>query len=65
MKRVRIPFFSQLINLKLDIPVNIDNSQFFVRMDFDRKHDLVYFFITSKLNKKLDETIISYIDLSI
>ena len=62
MKRVRIPFFSNLINLKLDIPVNIDNSQFFVRMDFDRKHDLVYFFITSKLNKKLDETIISYID---
>jgi hypothetical protein len=62
MKRVRIPFFSQLINLKLDIPVNIDNSQFFVRMDFDRKHDLVYFFITSKLHKKLDETIISYID---
>ena len=62
MKRVRIPFFSKFINLKVDIPVKIDNSQFFVRMDFDKKHDLVYFYIISKVNKKLDETIISHID---
>ena len=62
MKRVRIPFFSKFINLKLDIPVKIDNSQFFVRMDIDKKYDLVYFYIISKVNKKLDETIISHID---
>ena len=62
MKRIRIPFFSKSINLKLDIPVKIDNSQFFVRMDFDKKNDLVYFYIISKVNKKLDETIISHID---
>ena len=53
MKRVRIPFFSKLINLKQDIPVNIDNSQFFVRMDFDRKHDLVYFFIKLDILSKI------------
>jgi len=46
----------------MNIRVKIDNSQFYVKMDFDKKHDLVYFFITSKLNKKLDETIISYTD---
>src|SRR5688500_478560 len=62
MKRVRIPFFSRFINLKVDIPVKIDHSQFFVRMDFDKKHDVVYFYIISKVNKKLDETIISQID---
>ena len=62
MKRIRIPFFPKFINLRLDIPVKINNSQFFVRMDFDRKHDLVYFYITSKLYKKLDEAIISQID---
>src|SRR5215204_1717456 len=62
MKRVQIPFFSKFINLKLDIPVKIDNSQFFVRMDIDKKYDLVYFYIISKVNKKLDETIISQID---
>ena len=62
MKRVRIPLFSNFINLQMDIPVKIDNSQYYVRIDFDRKHDLVYFLITSKLNKELDKTIISYID---
>jgi hypothetical protein len=62
MIRVRIPFFSKFINLKVDIPVKIDNSQFFVRMDFDKKYNLVYFYIISKVNKKLDETIISQID---
>jgi hypothetical protein len=63
MKRIRIPFFSKFINLKLDISVKIDNSQqFVVRMDFDKKSDLVYFYITSKVYKKLDNTIISHID---
>ena len=62
MKRVRIPLFSKFINLQMDIPVKIDNSQLYVRIDFDRKRDFVYFFITSKLTKKLDETTISYID---
>lgn len=62
MKRVRIPFFSKFINLKVDIPVKIDNYQFFVRMNLDKKYDLVYFYIISKVNKKLDETIISQID---
>ena len=62
MKIAQIPFFSKFINLKVDIPVKIDNSQFFVRMDFDKKYDLVYFYIISKVNKKLDETIISHID---
>ena len=62
MKIVQIPFFSKFINLKVDIPVKIDNFQFFVRMDFDKKHDLVYFYIISKVNKKWDETIISHID---
>lgn len=62
MKRIRIPFFPKFISLRLDIPVKINNSQFFVRMNFDRKHDLVYFYITSKLYKKLDEAIISQID---
>jgi hypothetical protein len=62
MKRFRISLFSKFMNLKIDIPVKIDNSQFYVKINFDRKHDLVYFFITSKLNKELDETTISYID---
>ena len=62
MKRIRIPLFSKSINLKMDIPVKIDNSQLYVKMDFNKNHDLVYFFITSKLNKKLDERTISYID---
>jgi hypothetical protein len=62
MKRSLIPLFSKFINLKLDIPVKIDNSQFFVRMDLDKKNDIVYFSIISKVNKKLDETIISHID---
>ena len=62
MNRVQIPFFSKLIDLKLDIPVKIDNSQFFVRMDIDKKYDVVYFSIISRVNKKLDEKIISHID---
>lgn len=62
MKRVRIPLFSNFINLQMDIPVKINNSHLYVRIYFDKKHDLVYFLITSKLNKELDKTIISYID---
>ena len=41
MKRSLLPLFSKFINLKLDIPVKIDNSQFFVRMDLDKKNDIV------------------------
>jgi hypothetical protein len=61
MKRIQLPFFSKNYNLKVNIPVKMGNSHFFIRMDFDKKYNVVYFFIKSKEYKKLDETVVSYI----
>jgi hypothetical protein len=62
MKKIIFPFFSKNNELKVDIPIRTDRSKFYVRINFDPKNDLVYFYILSNIDKKLEETIISYID---